>query len=112
MSSVRERRLRSDYERLGDLISAHKRNLTIECARGNAGSAQCPERSSQRLISSAQTSKPDHRVAVPRSLSARSGPAKAEAPGHPAEQSAMAHAERGRIGRAKNSPATDLRKAD
>ena len=35
MSSVRERRLRSDYERLGDLISAHKRNLTIECARGN-----------------------------------------------------------------------------
>src|SRR5438552_2406225 len=35
MNSVRERRLRSDYERLGDLISAHKRSLTIECARGN-----------------------------------------------------------------------------
>ena len=35
MSTVRERRLRSDYERLGTLISAHKSNLAIECARGN-----------------------------------------------------------------------------
>jgi len=35
MSTVRERRLRSDSERLVTLISAHKPNLSIECARGN-----------------------------------------------------------------------------
>ena len=35
MSIVRERRLRSDHERLGTLISAHKSDLAIECARGN-----------------------------------------------------------------------------
>lgn len=35
MSLVRERRLRSDYERLLRLASAHTESLSIECTRGN-----------------------------------------------------------------------------
>ena len=35
MSTVRERRLQSDYARLIRLVSAHSAKLTIESMRGN-----------------------------------------------------------------------------
>ena len=35
MSTVRERRLQSDYARLNSLASAHSTKLTIESMRGN-----------------------------------------------------------------------------
>ena len=35
MSTVRDRRLQSDHERLVRLVAAHKEKIAIETARGN-----------------------------------------------------------------------------